>query len=212
MCSSDLSAFVLERACDLIAVLGLCLFIEQRSNMLLTAFAFVALFLAMLTLLINRPVIFAMFAEVLRRAGMERISRLIHTLQVGLVGCRIWLTGADLLVCFTTGLLAWTMTSYAFVVLLGSVGVAIPTLPSLSIYPLSMLVGAASMLPGGIGSTEAAIVAILGLFSVPLGIAIACATGIRLSSIWFAVISGFIAIALLERSQKVLAMSNICRR
>jgi uncharacterized protein (TIRG00374 family) len=91
------------------------------------------------------------------------------------------------------------MTAFAFVALLANMGVDIPLLPSLSIYPLSMLVGAASMLPGGIGSTEAAIVAILATFSVPFTTALVCAVGIRFSSIWFAVINGFVAIAILER-------------
>jgi uncharacterized protein (TIRG00374 family) len=68
----------------------------------------------------------------------------------------------------------------------------------MAVYPLSMLAGAASMLPGGVGSTEATIVGLLSLFDVPLGVAALAAIGIRFSSMWFAVLCGFIALSILE--------------
>lgn len=192
------SAFVVERACDLLVLLGLSVFVVQRSDFLVTAVAFVGLFLSLLALVAVRPTLLNKFVQVLFCWGLRRGAMLVQTLQAGLLGGRIWMTPVDILVCATLGIFAWTLTAYAFVVLLVQMGVAIPLLPSLSIYPLSMLVGAASMLPGGIGSTEAAIVAILAAFSVPISAGVVCAVGIRVSSIWFAVLSGFVAMAVLE--------------
>jgi len=69
-----------------------------------------------------------------------------------------------------------------------------------SIYPLSMLAGAASMLPGGVGSTEVTIVGLLSMHDVPIGLATLAAVGIRLSSLWFAVVCGFMSLLGMERA------------
>ena len=82
--------------------------------------------------------------------------------------------------------------------LLGRLGVSIATLPAFGMYPLAMLAGAASMLPGGIGSTEAAIVALLLFVDVPIATATLAAVGIRLASLWFAIACGFVAAGVLE--------------
>jgi uncharacterized protein (TIRG00374 family) len=206
--SRVVSAFVMERACDLIAVLGMCIFIAQKPELLWKACAFVGIFLGLLILVALRPTVLSKLVQILCCFGLERIGSLVHTIQAGLIGCRAWLTAADISVCMASGFIAWAMTSYAFVVLLAKLGVTIPLLPAMSIYPLSMLVGAASMLPGGIGSTEAAIVTILAAFSVPLSTAIVCAVGIRFSSIWFAVVSGFAAMAVIERGLCTLGTSR----
>lgn len=68
------------------------------------------------------------------------------------------------------------------------------------------LAGAASMLPGGVGSTEAALVALLSLFEVPMGIAILAAVGIRLATMWFAVLCGLCALGILEVSRRAFLM------
>ncbi len=67
-----------------------------------------------------------------------------------------------------------------------------------------MLAGAASMLPGGIGSTEVAIIAMLSVFNAPLGSATLAAIGIRFATMWFAVVCGFVSVGLLEFKYKKL--------
>mgnify|MGYP003689249353 FL=1 len=68
----------------------------------------------------------------------------------------------------------------------------------LSIYPLAMLIGALSLVPGGVGTTEAAIVLMLGASGVEVDAALTVAIGIRLVSLWLAVIVGMLAMARLE--------------
>jgi uncharacterized protein (TIRG00374 family) len=95
-------------------------------------------------------------------------------------------------------------TSLSFVYLLHEISISISFLQSISIYPISMLAGAASMIPGGLGSTEGVIVAILYSYGVAISIATMAAVGIRLTTLWFSMLCGFIALTILElRIQKV---------
>jgi uncharacterized membrane protein YbhN (UPF0104 family) len=54
------------------------------------------------------------------------------------------------------------------------------------------------MLPGGVGTTELTIVLLLGAYGVSASLATLAAVGIRLVTIWFAMLVGFISVAILE--------------
>jgi uncharacterized protein (TIRG00374 family) len=69
---------------------------------------------------------------------------------------------------------------------------------ALSIYPIATLAGALSILPGGIGSTEAAIVAQLTYYDAPLVSAGIAAISIRIATIWFAILFGLGMVIFLE--------------
>jgi uncharacterized protein (TIRG00374 family) len=103
-----------------------------------------------------------------------------------------------LLISFILGFAAWSITAFAFVYLLDALSLNFLWMNSFSIYPLAMLAGAASMLPGGVGSTEAAIVVQLKSYGVPISTAVLAAMIIRLGTMWFSVFCGFFAIFLQE--------------
>ena len=193
-----LAAFVYERAFDLMAVLLLSALAISRYDIFIFALGFVVIFLAGLVFAALNPACLTKISAYLRLYRLKKLARICMTLRDGLSGCRIWATPLDILVSMISGLLAWGITSFSFVWLLNHLGVSLPTLSALAIYPLSMLAGAASMLPGGVGSTEVSIVALLSFYDVPLGTATLAAIGIRFSSLWFAVLSGFFALSILE--------------
>jgi uncharacterized protein (TIRG00374 family) len=193
-----LAAFVLERGLDLLVVLALaCLFV-RRPDLLMTVAGFTFSFLGMIVVLALHPSVLDRVIRGLARWGFTRIARLGQFLRDGLIGCRIWFRPLDILVGAVLGLIAWTLTSLSFVYLLDHLDLQLPVLQSLAIYPLSMLVGAASMLPGGLGSTEATIVALLSLYTASLSLAVLAAVGIRVSTLWFAIVCGLLAILRLE--------------
>jgi glycosyltransferase 2 family protein len=74
---------------------------------------------------------------------------------------------------------------------------SLPT--ALFIYAFSMLVGALSFLPGGLGGTEATMVALLILNHVAQPQAVAATVLIRLATLWSAVALGVIAPSMSER-------------
>jgi uncharacterized membrane protein YbhN (UPF0104 family) len=62
------------------------------------------------------------------------------------------------------------------------------------IFAVSMLLGAASMVPGGLGATEAALVYQLHSLGVPSPQAVAAAIALRLSTLWVAILLGVVAL------------------
>lgn len=192
------AAFIFERAFDLIAVLMLASLAIASIRTFIISAAFVFAFLGGLALASTRLEWFSATALALSKRGFKRTAKIVTALREGLDGCRIWLTAADIAVSLLVGLIAWSIASLAFLYLLDRLGIELPFLQALSIYPLSMLAGAASMLPGGVGSTEVTIVGLLSLQDVPIGLASLAAVGIRLSSLWFAVACGFVALSILE--------------
>lgn len=193
-----LAAFIYERAFDLMAVLLLSALAISRWDIFVFALGFVVLFLAGIVFAALNPAWLTRASADLRFHRLKKLACICLTLRDGLSGCRIWATPLDVLVSMILGFLAWSLTSFSFVWLLNHLGVSIPILSALAIYPLAMLAGAASMLPGGVGSTEVTIVALLSLFDVPIGTATLAAVGIRFSSMWFAVLCGFFALSTLE--------------
>lgn len=197
-----LATFVYERAFDLIAVLLLSALAIQHSDVFGYVLVFVLACLAMVSMVAFRPRWLRKIAARLRLHGLIRLSQVTQTLGNGLSRSRIWLNPVDVLISLALGLLAWGAVSAAFVYLLYQLGIDLAAPVALAIYPLAMLAGAASMLPGGVGSTEITIVALLSFHSVPIGPATLVAVGIRFATIWFSVICGFISVAILEFRNK----------
>jgi glycosyltransferase 2 family protein len=97
------------------------------------------------------------------------------------------------------GLVAWGAEGVAFYYVMHVLGSDLSMQTALFIYAFSMLVGALSFLPGGLGGTEATMVALLILNNVAQPQAVAATVLIRLATLWFAVGLGVIALSLPER-------------
>jgi uncharacterized protein (TIRG00374 family) len=193
-----ISAFVYERVFDLLVVLFIATLAATEYGIFGFAASFVVMVVAVIILLASYPRSLGLVAAHFRRRRFGRLSKLTVALRNGIQGARTWINPRDVSLSFILGLLAWTLTSFSFVWLLTRLGETIPFLTAIAIYPLAMLAGAASMLPGGVGSTEGAIVALLAVCKIPLGVATVAAVGIRLSTLWFAIVCGLFAAAILE--------------
>lgn len=95
-------------------------------------------------------------------------------------------------------LAAWGAEAYAFHVVLVGMGLDIGLGWAMSIYALSMLAGAVSFLPGGVGGAEAVMMGLLLMSGVDQPQAVAATVLIRLATLWFAVALGGLAL-LVER-------------
>jgi len=197
--SRVISAFVFERAMDLLVVLGLAALAIPDGRLMAVAVAFVALCLVLVIALARRPAPVLRLARALEARGLRRAAAALRVLAEGFTGCTMWLRPTDLVLSLALGLLAWGGTALGFVRLLHQLGVdTLPPAEALAIYPLSMLAGAASMLPGGIGSTEATITALLAASGVPVVVGVLAAVGIRLATLWFAILCGLASALALE--------------
>jgi uncharacterized protein (TIRG00374 family) len=130
--------------------------------------------------------------------GPGRLASLGRRLAEILTLARACLTPRRLLLGFLLGAAAWGAEAFGFGWLLRSLGHPLDLPVAVSIYALSMLAGALSFMPGGLGGSEAAMVLLLKMLGVPLSAAVAATLLIRLATLWFAVLLGIIA--LLTRS------------
>ncbi|MHA3736457.1 lysylphosphatidylglycerol synthase transmembrane domain-containing protein [Pseudomonas sp. Eth.TT006] len=100
------------------------------------------------------------------------------------------LMGATLL-----GLLAWGLEALAFYWILSAMGAAVDLTFAIFVYAAAMLAGALSFMPGGLGSAEAVMVALLVSGGVELPGAVAATVLLRLVTLWLAVGLGAMVLA-----------------
>lgn len=97
------------------------------------------------------------------------------------------------------GVLAWGAEASAFWMILRLLGYDIQCLTAFFIYAFSLLVGAVTFLPGGLGGTEVAMIELLHLSGVPFSDAIAATLVIRIATLWFSI---FLGVAALPKSDR----------
>jgi uncharacterized protein (TIRG00374 family) len=90
-------------------------------------------------------------------------------------------------------LLGWLAESGAFALLLHDLGAPVPALAAMGIFTLSLVAGGVSMLPGGLGGAEAVLIGALLALGVELDRAVAATAVIRLTTLWFGVGLGSLA-------------------
>jgi uncharacterized protein (TIRG00374 family) len=195
-----IACFVFERMLDLVAVLFLSILLAGFAPGVGLAFAFVGLVIIAVVVLSRSATRWKSLAQWLQEAQWHGSARLTLTIGKGLTGAMNFFRPREFTVAMMLGLAAWAIQSLGCVYLFAKLGIVVPPLAALALYPLALLIGAASMLPGGIGTTEAAIVLLLHSFGAPLDLAALAAIGMRLCSLWFAIALGFVAICILESS------------
>ena len=99
------------------------------------------------------------------------------------------------------GVVAWGAEGVAFYYIMHVLGSDLSLPTALFIYAFSILVGALSFLPGGLGGTEATMVTLLIVNNVAQPQAVAATVLIRLATLWFAVALGVFALTLPERKK-----------
>jgi uncharacterized protein (TIRG00374 family) len=94
----------------------------------------------------------------------------------------------------TMSIIAWSFEGYGFYYMIQLMGYDIDILQAIFIYAVSMLIGGISFVPAGLGTSEAVMIALLTANAIPLKIAVVMTVFIRLATLWFAIIIGFICL------------------
>ncbi len=87
--------------------------------------------------------------------------------------------------CFAIALITWFLEGFILYFALSAFGVSLNPLILAGIVALSVVIGIASSLPGGLGTTEVVMTFLLGLNGVESSIAIAATIMFRFMTIWF---------------------------
>lgn len=196
--SAVLACFVLERAFDLLVLLALSTLVWGTAPGVNIALAFVFLLGTLVVLAARNPRIGVWFLVRARNLRLGLVARLIKVLIIGLKRSAAIATPLNLCIICGLGFVAWTIQIAGFIIMMKALEIELPVGTMLGIPPLAMLVGAASMVPGGLGTTEVATVVILGSFEVELLRAAQVAIAMRAGSIWFAILIGIGAVIHLE--------------
>jgi len=191
----SVAAFLAERIQDLIAVMLIsCLGVSLYPRAAWVLFAGLAFILTALIALLVPAV--TQFANRFTAGRRGRVAMVVHRVVQVLVHTRGCLTPAPLAVGLLLGIIAWSAESLSFAILMQALGHPIPLFSALSIYAFSMLAGAISFMPGGLGGSEATMIILLRLCGVPLSIAVSATLLIRAATLWFAVLLGIIALSI----------------
>ena len=191
--SRTLSFLIMDRLMDAVPLAILCVFgIAQFADHLWLMVAFIAVMIGVVVLL-QRPNLLVMLVKLTyARVGRNprlfaRGLRLVRTLRL-LTGPYVF-TMALLLGCA-----GWSAEVVGSWLVLNAIGADIDLAATAFVFCAGMIVGSLPIFPGGLGGTEGAMVALLLVRGVDLGVAVTATAIIRLATLGFAVVLGFLAL------------------
>lgn len=193
------AALFVERLLDFIAYALLATLIvfghAEYRPFLLGAFV-VAIVLLVLS---GHPAIPDALERFALRRGPGRVSGLLELGARLLRSSRRLLQPRLLLPGLAMGLLSWGAEGVGFHLICQGMAVEISMPTATSIYAIAGLAGAAAFfMPGGIGGMELVMIALLTNLGAPASVAVVATLICRVATLWFAVVVGFIAAAILE--------------
>ena len=116
------------------------------------------------------------------------IAESFDTIQISLNKKTLVISTA-LSVCF------WLLIGTSSYFVLRAVGIDnLEIIKAVSIYSSSIIIGAVSFIPGGVGVAEGSIAGLLNLSGINLSVAFALGILIRIFTLWYGVVAGFVAL------------------
>ena len=98
-------------------------------------------------------------------------------------------------ISFGLSILYWVIISIAVHFILLSFGIdSINILKTISIYSSSVVIGAISFIPGGLGVTEGSLIGLFSLEGIDISLALILSVMIRILTMWYSVSIGFICL------------------
>lgn len=187
------AAFISERLSDLVAIVlltlvGLAQYPQARGIVLAGVLGIVVV----LACLSSQTLLDRLHRWASARQG--KLMALVAHASEMLGGARRCHRPGLLGVATVISVVAWGAEALAFYWMLGWLGADISLSFAIFVYALSMLAGALSFLPGGLGGAEAVMVSLLVLKGMTMPAAIAATVFIRLATLWFAVVIGLVAL------------------
>ncbi|WP_115562902.1 lysylphosphatidylglycerol synthase transmembrane domain-containing protein [Xanthomonas arboricola] len=193
-----LGVFVFERASDLMVILSLSLLAAPVFPTLGALAAVVLGFVCVLFGAAAWPALLNRLTSLSERLPSTWLRRLTRFGLAAVLELRSCLDPQAFAQSMLAGSIAWGLTSAVFVGLCTGMGLLLDPVVAFGIYPLAMLIGALSFVPGGVGTTELAIVLMLDRLGISAADAIAVAVAARLVTLWYAIVVGAAAMSIAE--------------
>ena len=195
--SKSLSAFLSERLSDLLAILILALFgLTSYPKTQVISIAGLIVVLLFFFLVSSNFFLGYLYLKIRKKSYGFLFLRKVFKFLVQVRNCHnpFLIIKASVL-----SLIAWTAEAFALYTILLFLDVELNISFVIFIYAISMLAGAISFIPGGLGATEAVMISILIWKGVGKPEAVASTLIIRLTTLWFAVVLGVISLSFFKK-------------
>ena len=186
--------FLSERVSDVLSVVlissaGLWYYCDARPIVL-----FFLCLTSFLLILASRDNWLKAFEIKLQKTLPEKLAHIPSVAIDTIIAFRNCFTPKRLILGVILGILAWGAEGYACYLILQRLDTPIPLYTVQFIYSFSLLVGAITFLPGGIGGAEFTMANLLLINGAPPSITVTVTILIRLCTLWFSVLLGLIVI------------------
>lgn len=188
-----------DRLSDLVALILLCaagVYSYRYGTGVIWA---VAVVVAIIFLLITVRPLGAMLMELLQglmpRLSWHRLGRLKELYD----SSAMLLDWRKVLVPVVLAVIAWGCEGTGFFLTLKGLGLHENLLVAIFIYTFSTIIGAVTLLPGGLGTTEGSLTGLLHVLGISTDTAALAAIIIRAATLWFGVALGAVCLVLAER-------------
>lgn len=188
--SESIAAFFSERLSDLMAVIGLTLFgiasyPPGRPVVLVLVVGAVCVLLVL-----HRQTWLDRIKQLIDRRLRGRVADFASGIADVVLHSRQLYRWTPLAWGLALGSVAWAAEAFAFHLMTQWLGLELAWPITFFIYAFSMIIGAVSFLPGGLGGAELTMVTLLMLNRVEAPEAVALTVMIRVTTLWFAVLLG----------------------
>ncbi len=190
-------ALLVERLTDIIAIL---IILISNLNLLPNIYyKNIITFVFMIIITISLLIIFFVKRNLIKNIALFIIRRfypnkIVHLNNLNIV--KLLIHPKNITIAIILGLIAWVFEGISLLIILKGFNFSISWLGCTFAHTTSALIGALTLMPGGVGPTEASTIGLLSLQSIPLSIATSSTLLIRLMTLWFATFLGFICLIL----------------
>ncbi len=186
----------------LIAIVGAFVFDYGGSLTIIVAAFFVLIIFIISNKKIAIPII--NFSE-----KIPLIKKYIHNIHSAYESSYQLLKVKPLILMTLLSLVSWGFECWGYYIILLNFDVDFGLLWASFSYSFSTIVGAISMLPGGLGLTEGSLTFLLVQKKVPLDISVATTFIIRIVTLWFAVLVGIVSLTLYQKRFRQIKIDSI---
>jgi glycosyltransferase 2 family protein len=194
--SKSAPIIIAERLTDFISIVLLCISGAYVFNYGQNLVIIVGVFFLSVTLLISYRRLSLKLISFLEK--IKFISKNIHKIHTAYDSIYNLVKFKSLVVATMISLVSWFFECIGFFIVLKvfslSSNIDVSIMTATFMYAFSTIVGAIAMMPGGVGATEATLTGLMILLQIPKDISVASTIIIRVSTLWFAVLVGIIAL------------------
>lgn len=159
-------------------------------------FWFVSITTAIILLLlplVRSPIIISMLTSLKDKIQREKIKISFEHLINLISSAQQYLSWRLISSGMLLGIIAWSIQGLAFYFIVTTLNLELGLLAAMGIYAISLLAGAVSFIPGGVGTTEVVMGLLLTALGADTSIAVSAPLISRLSTLWFAVVLGLLS-------------------